>query len=344
MILAGDIGGTKTLLAIFPEEKRTDRESDILPVRLLERSYPSREFDSFDQVLQAFMTEVRSSLDSGLLLSSASFGVAGPVVRGRCETTNLPWILDSLRLAAMLSLPPARVHLQNDLAAIAWGTLTGSENAMTTLNRGVPDPAGTRIVVAPGTGLGESIIAFTEAGPTVLPSEGGHADWAPESPEDIPLLDYLWSTFGHASTERLVSGQGLATLYRFQTRSLPKDSWPLDPEISDDELPAAITHKALSSEDPFCVRILEQFCGLLGQESGNMALKALATGGVTLAGGIPGKILPFLLKSRFMDHFTNKGRYRTLLEKIPVHVSTDPDIGLLGARAFAARAEGAPFR
>jgi glucokinase len=334
MILAGDIGGTKTLLGLFeggnPREQGYSR-----PLRLLETSYPSRQYPTFDLVLKAFLAEAKSTLSGSLTLSFAAFGVAGPVVNGRCETTNLPWVLDTDSLSSLLSIDRSRVCLMNDLAAIAWGTMYSSEERLIVLNEGVPDKQGNQAVVAPGTGLGESIIAHPTSGPIVIPTEGGHSDWAPENPDDFPLFSYLWARYGHVSIERLVSGQGLANLYRFHTRTLEKSNLPLDHQLPDDEIPAALTHAAIILKNPLCIGILDHFCALLGQEAGNMVLKSLATGGVFLAGGVPGKILPFLLNSSFMEHFTNKGRYAKLLQNIPVRIVNDPEIGILGAWAYA---------
>ncbi|MEC4683165.1 MAG: glucokinase [Nitrospirota bacterium] len=334
MILAGDIGGTKTLLGLYeggnPRDQRNSR-----PLRVLEKSYPSRRYPTFDLVLEEFLSEAKSTLSDSLTITFASFGVAGPVVHGRCETTNLPWVLDTDSLSTLLSIDRSRVFLINDLAAIAWGTMFSSEKNLIVLNEGVPDKQGNQVIVAPGTGLGESIIAYPTSGPIVISTEGGHSDWAPGNPDDFPLFSYLWARYGHVSIERLVSGQGLANLYRFYTRNLEQSNLPLDPLLSDEMIPAALTHAAMTLKNPLCTRILDYFCSLLGQEAGNMVLKSLATGGVFLAGGIPEKILPFLLNSSFMEHFTNKGRYTKLLENIPVRIVNDPEIGILGAWAYA---------
>jgi len=336
MILAGDIGGTKTLLGLFHSIPEWTKNLT-LPAPFFEKSYPSRQYPSFDLVLEDFLREARNIPTDGIGLTFAAFGVAGPVVNGRCETTNLPWVLETANLAKILSIGMSQVRLLNDLAAIAWGTMAIPENDLIVLNPGIPDPTGNQVIIAPGTGLGESIIARAEPEPIVIPTEGGHADWAPEGPEDLPLLAYLWSRFGHASSERLVSGQGIANLYRFHTLESAKTALPLDPRLSDEEIPAALAHAAISLQDPLCVRILDKFCALLGQEAGNMALKSLPTGGLFLAGGIPGKILPFLLTSSFMAHFTNKGRYKKLLTGIPVRIINNPDIGLTGAWTYASR-------
>ncbi len=336
MILAGDIGGTKTLLGCFPllpENKGVDKS----PGKVFKKEYPSRNYNSLEKVLEEFLETLRSDYSKSFSLASAAFGIAGPVVNGRCQTTNLPWVVETDTLAQLLKLPKINIRLVNDLVATAWGTTLLGEEDTTLLNTGRPDPQGARIVVAPGTGLGESILIPSEQGPLVIPTEGGHADWAPESLSDIPLLTHLWSRFGHVSCERVVSGQGLANLYHFHTLGQPPASLPLDPGLSEEEIPAALTHAALSRHDPLCTMILENFCRFLGQEAGNLALKSLATGGVYLAGGIPGKIEPFLLRSSFMAHFVNKGRYRTLLSEIPVHIVNNPETGLLGACQLASR-------
>lgn len=330
MILAGDIGGTKTLLGLFGEKEILPPPGSTAPL-LFERSYPSRQFPSFAMVLEGFLADAGAFLPASLSLSCSTFGVAGPVVGGRCETTNLPWILDTVDLAQILRLDPSRIWLINDLAAIAWGTMALSPSDLTVLNAGIPEKGGTMAIIAPGTGLGESIIAHSDLGPVVLSTEGGHTDWAPDNSGDLPLLLHLWEKFGHASCERLISGPGIATLYRFHTLNVPKERLPLPETLSDEDLPASISQRAMSDGDPLCKQTLDHFCGLFGQEAGNMALKSLATGGVFLAGGIPGKILPFLLESRFMERFINKGRYRKLLSNVPVWIVKNPDTGLLGA-------------
>ena len=335
-ILAGDIGGTKTLLGLFPAAPgKGDRNQ--VPPTFFKKEYPSRHFDSLEKVLESFLEDARSGYSKSFSIAGAAFGIAGPVVKGRCQTTNLPWIVETETLGVLLGLSVGNVLLVNDLVAMAWGTTCLDPKEIPVINEGHPDPLGTRIIVAPGTGLGESVLVPGEQGPVVIPTEGGHSDWAPESPADIPLLTYLWSRFGHASVERVVSGQGLANLYHFHTQGLSAEGLPLDPALTEDEIPAALTHAALSRHDPLCTMILENFCRFLGQEAGNLALKSLATGGVYLAGGIPGKIQFYLMRSSFMDHFTNKGRYRKILSEMPVYIVDNPETGLRGSWQLAMR-------
>jgi len=334
MILAGDIGGTKTLLGLFPQGSNMQGYGKSSG-KDFKKEYPSSHFDSLEKVLESFLETARSDYSKSFSIASAAFGIAGPVVEGRCEATNLPWVVERASLANLLGLPFKNVHLVNDLVAMAWGTTRLGEGDTTLLNQGRPDPLGTRMVIAPGTGLGESILVSSETGPVVIPTEGGHADWAPQSPADIPLLTYLWSRFGHASCERVISGQGLANLYHYHTQGHPPESLPLDPGLPEDEIPAALTHAAISRHDPLCSMILENFCRFLGQEAGNLALKSLATGGVYLAGGIPGKIQSFLLRSSFMDHFVDKGRFRKILSEIPIYIVNNPETGLQGASELA---------
>ena len=333
LILAGDIGGTKTLLALFyaPADIKNAHETPAA----FKKEYPSRNFESLEKVLETFLQEARSGYSKSFLIAGAAFGIAGPVVKGRCQTTNLPWVVETDALGRLLRLSDKDVVLVNDLVATAWGTTCLDPKETFALNAGQPDHRGTRVVVAPGTGLGESILVPGEKGPVVIPTEGGHSDWAPVSPSDIPLLTYLWSRFGHASVERVVSGQGIANLYHFHTQGQPAEALPLDPSLHEEEIPAAVTHAAISRHDPLCTMILENFCRFLGQEAGNFALKSLATGGVYLAGGIPGKIQSYLIRSSFMENFVNKGRYRKILSEIPVHIVDNPEIGLMGAWQLA---------
>ena len=328
MILAGDIGGTKTLLGLFAPDSGVPSPQTL-------HSYPSRDYPSLESVLSQFMEEIAPLLTKSPL-ESAAFGVAGPVISGRCQTTNLPWIIETHSLATTLRLPPKMVALANDLVSIAWGTTVAPPDSLKTINEGVRNPQGTRVVVAPGTGLGEAIIGMSHGSPLPLPTEGGHADWAPTCPEEIPLLEWLWKKFGHASPERLISGPGLAHLYHFHAQSPPPGGTLLPPDLPEEKLPETVSLEA-EKGNPLALAVLRHFWRLLAAEAGNMALKTLATGGVILAGGIPEKIFPFLDSAVFMNTFTAKGRYRQLLTTIPVTLSSDPDVGLKGAAEIARR-------
>ncbi len=326
MILAGDIGGTKTLLGLF-----SATSPDEPPIFL--RSYPSRDHPSLESILSLFMKDVVPIVPR-LRINSAAFGVAGPVINGRCRTTNLPWIVDTGSLENLLSLSRGAGALVNDLVAIAWGSTVASPENLKSINEGASDAGGARVVVAPGTGLGEAIIGFSGKTPVILPTEGGHVDWAPPTPEDLPLLEWLWKAFGHASPERLLSGPGIALLYHFHIRSIPPKDHPLPPDTPDEIVPEGVSREAARG-NPLAQKILGHFWRLLAAEAGNMALKALATGGVVLAGGIPEKIAPFLDPKDFMESFSAKGRYRDLLLRVPVLIATDPEIGIKGAAAIA---------
>ena len=328
MILAGDIGGTKTLLGLFDPETPS-------PLPRLLRSYPSRDSPSLESVLSQFLGEARPLFPEASI-QAAAFGVAGPVIAGRCQTTNLPWLIETTTLAKVLTLPPHAVALANDLVSIAWGTTAATADSLRTINEGSPDPQGTRVVIAPGTGLGEAIIGMHNGTPVPLPTEGGHSDWAPTCAEEIPLLEWLWEKFGHASPERLLSGPGIAHLYHFHLHTLPPDQHPLQAGLPDEKIPEALSRKAQEG-NPIALAVMGHFWKLLAAEAGNMALKTLSTGGVILAGGIPEKVFPFLDQKEFMESFTAKGRYRDLLSKIPVRIASDPDIGLKGAAEIARR-------
>jgi len=339
-VLAGDVGGTKTLLAIA-EVGEGKGSAEGPPIVLGEsRRYDSRKYPGLASICRAFAADLGRSLPD-----QAGFGVAGPVSGGRSHTTNLPWLLDETDLCAALGI--RSVRLVNDFHALAMGIGSVSPRDLVPLNEGVPDPTGPWALIGAGTGLGEAIAVLGADGRReVLPCEGGHASFAPCDDLQIGILRFLWRRYPHVSWERVVSGDGLVNVTEAlsdSTGARPSRSVAEAIEQRRAEAPAEITQAARSG-DTLCRRALETFCSLYGAEAGNLALKSLATGGVYVAGGIAPKILPELQDGRFRAAFLAKGRMRSLLEAVPVHVVLDPLTTVLGAAALAAQGATLPPR
>jgi glucokinase len=336
MILAGDIGGTHARLSYYRQDNATD---DNRFTAVHEKVYASREFRGLDEIVLKFVSE------TGVQPTIASFGIAGPVRNGRVETSNLPWVVESPRLARELQLD--HVNLINDLEAQAWGIQCLGRADTVTLNQASPDPhfpnptkqksGGNQAVVAAGTGLGEAGLIWDGGRQHIFACEGGHCDFAPRNELEMELLRYLLTRFGHVSYERIVSGPGLVNVYLFlkDTHRGEEPQWLRD-EIAAGDPGAAISQAAVSATSPLAEQALDLWISIYGAEAGNMALKVLATGGVFLAGGIAPKILPKLAGPLFMQAFLSKGRMQPLLEAIPVCVITNDKTGLLGAARYGA--------
>jgi len=321
MILAGDIGGTNARLAYFQSQNGH--------LHLVsERVFPSREHSELGEIVVQFLDE------SGPRPEVACFGIAGPVQNGRVETSNLPWVIEQSSLAKQIRLPATL--LINDLEAIAWGIGGLTAHDLVPLNR-VNSPAiGNQAVIAPGTGLGEAGLFWDGHRHHVFACEGGHADFAPQGELQIELLRFLHARFGHVSYERIVSGPGLASVYEFLRDSgCGKESPELAAKLTQGDAPAIISRAALDASCPLAVKALDLWISVYGAEAGNLALKAMATGGLFLAGISP-KLLARLKSPLFMQAFLNKGRLRPLVETMPVHVVTNEKTGLLGAARCAA--------
>jgi glucokinase len=271
-------------------------------------------------------------------LTAGCFGLPGAVLEGKCTTTNLPWTVEEAHLAAALAVP--RVKLLNDLEATAYGMLFLQPAELAALNpRAGPRRRGSVAVLAAGTGLGEALLAWDGQHYHPVASEGGHVDFAPRSEQEIELLRYLRRQHDHVSYERVLSGPGFFSLYCFLRDSGAGIPTPaLTEALAGAADPSAIvSHFGLSGADPLAAAALKLFCSLYGSEAGNLALKCVAIGGVFLGGGIAPKILPALQGGAFLEGFVSKGRFRPLLESMPVLVSLNPGAGLLGAAHFAAR-------
>jgi glucokinase len=316
VILAGDIGGTKTILALFdgpggePDELAT---------------FQSGEHEGLERMIEEFLAAHPATIDG------ACFGVAGPVREGRSvDATNLAWPVDGERLAELLGLPAVR--LLNDLEANAWGiSVLGPEDFLV-VNEGAPAASGNAAVISAGTGLGEAGLFWDGERHHVFASEGGHVDFAPRNELQVELYRFLAAEFRHVSYERVCSGAGIVNLFRFllQESSLAEPGWYRD---AGDK--AAAISPAAAAGDEIAERTLELFCSIYGAEAGNLALKVLATAGVYLGGGIAPKLHLQLLQGGFMRAFTDKGRFATLLERIPVKVILNERTALLGAALCA---------
>jgi glucokinase len=318
MLLAGDIGGTKTNLAIFSREEG-------LRAPLAEETFQSSDYANLETLARGFVTRV------GLQVAHASFGVAGPVVGGRATITNLPWVIDEMRLRETLDIPSVR--LLNDLAAIASFVPFLESEDLYTLNEGQAEFGGAMAVIAPGTGLGEAYLVWDGSRYNTFPSEGGHTDFAPTNPLEFGLLSHLLKRFDRVSYERVCSGRGLPHIYAYLKESGHADEpgWLKEQLARVEDPNPIIVNSALAGKCELCVTTLNMFVSILGAEAGNLALKVLATGGVYLGGGIPPRILPALQQGRLLQAFTSKGRFSDLLARTPVHVILNRKSALLGA-------------
>ncbi len=329
MLLAGDIGATKTNLAVFSPEAGPRAP-------LVEATFPSARYPSLEALVREFLARVSLPVDR------ASFGVAGPVLAGHATITNLPWVMDEKELQAALNL--SSVRLLNDLDAIAHGVPFLEPADLYTLNEGQPAPGGAIAVIAPGTGLGEGFLTWDGSRYRAHPSEGGHTDFGPTNLFEMALLRYLQGQFGHVSYERVCSGRGLPNIYAYLKDSGYADEppWLTEQLAAADDPTPVIVNAALDEERrcELCVATLNAFVSILGAEAGNLTLKVLATGGVYLAGGIPPRILPALEHEQFLEAFRNKGRFSDLLARIPVYVVMNPHVALLGAACHGLEPQG----
>jgi glucokinase len=321
MILAGDIGGTNARLAYFQP-----RNGHLQLVS--ERVFPSRDYGEFGDIVSKFLDE------SSTRPEIACFGIAGPVHHGRVETSNLPWIIEQSRLAKQIQLPDTM--LINDLEANAWGIGALGSQDLVSLNQVVPSD-GNQAVIAPGTGLGEAGLYWNGKQHEVFACEGGHADFAPQGDLQIELLRFLAARYGHVSYERILSGPGLVNVYEFlRGEGCGNEPAGFAAKLEHADAAAEISRAALNGTNPLAVQALDLWISVYGAEAGNLALKAMATGGIFLSGGISPKILSKLKEPLFIRSFLEKGRLRPLLEGIPVQVVTNDKAGLLGAARCAA--------
>lgn len=353
MILAGDIGGTKTNLALFDwTSVRVD------PARA--QSFHSADYKSLEEIVEEFLTPPASpqpieeeesveesppsererpkaaALTEPIKIDAACFGVAGPVIDNRCHTTNLPWVVDGLAIAKQFSIP--KVQLLNDLEATAYGILLLRPEEVEVLNAGTPPQKKQALaLIAAGTGLGESILFWDGERYKPMPSEGGHADFAPNSDSEIELLRHLRSSYLHVSYERVLSGPGLHAIYDYLRDTKKNEPTWLAEKIKIEDPAATISEAGLKGQAEIAKQALELFSSIYGAEAGNLALKAMALDGVFIGGGIAPKLLAKLKDGTFMKAFTNKGRYKRMMSTIPVKVVMNDKTALLGAASVAAQ-------
>jgi glucokinase len=305
-VIAGDVGGTKTLLRCVEDDGRTS----------LEGRYDSVSYETFDDLLIEFVARLAMPVDA------ACFAVAGPVYEGRAEVTNVGWRISAEAIAARFDIP--RVSLINDFQAIGLGVPLLGEGDLVSLQRGQRDRSAPIAILGAGTGLGEVLVIPCDGSSHVVPTEGGHQDFAPQDEEQARLLVHLLKVYdGHVSWERLVSGMGLVNIFTFLG--------------GEERSPAEIAEMA-EGGDERARRTFAMFVDLYGAEAGNMALRVLARGGVFLAGGIAAKNAAWFTDGRFVDAFLRKGRFRDLMATIPVDLITNEEVGLIGAVEGARRA------
>ncbi len=318
MILAGDIGGTKTVLALI------DRLPDGSTAWIKEEAYPSQDYPTFDAILEQF-------LPRGINLISACFGIAGPVVNQHCQMTNLSWSLDGTTLKTQLGVE--KVKLLNDLEAMAIGMLHLPEHDLIELNPNAIAQSGNIAVIAAGTGLGEALLYWDGEKHHPMATEGGHCDFAPQTVQQDRLLTYLRTRYPeHVSYERILSGIGFSHLYDFLCADGFAPACPDVPGIgSGIDRNAVISQLGIAGKDPVCAEAVRLFVEIYGAETGNLALKAFALGGIYIGGGIAPKILPIIKNGGFLQSFNAKGRYLPLLDQVSVKISLNERTPLMGA-------------
>lgn len=326
VVLAGDIGGTKTNLGLYvPGKKR--------PVPKIIETYASREVRYLETIIEGFLER------HGDHIASACFGIAGPVVDGRCRTTNLPWEVSETRIKRRFRW--AHVSLVNDLAATALAIPLLKGHELFPLNRMRARRGKNMAILAPGTGLGEALLIYHDGRYAPVASEGGHVDFSPTSEEEVRLWRHLQKRFGHVSPERILSGPGLVNIYSCLIHSghYREPAW-LRKKFQEEDAGKVITETAMKNGHPLCSDALRIFVSILGAVAGNLALTGMARGGVYLGGGISPRILPALREGGFMKAFLNKGRFSTLMKEIPVRVILNDRAALLGAAYCAIEMTG----
>jgi len=324
MLLASDIGGTKTALALFSAERGPRHP-------IVEDVFPSQQFGTLEEIVARFIQGASISEP----VEAAAFGVAGPVVDHESKITNLSWTVSRSSLAEVLKLVPDRVALLNDLEATANAVPQLLAEDVCTLNEGASVEHAPIAVIAPGTGLGQAYLTWAGGRYRPHPSEGGHVDFAPCNQTQLDLLNYLYRKYDHVSFERVVSGMGIPEMYNF-LRDTHLDDQPdvLADELAKaaDKTPVILSH---AGDYPICQKTLDMFVAILGAKAGNVALSLMSRGGVYLGGGIPPRILSSLQSAQFLAAFSSKGRFSDMMAQIPVHVIMNPKTALLGA-AYAA--------
>ncbi len=321
MLLAGDIGGTKTLLGLF-------RRAPERPTPIATREFTTLSYQSLGAMVREFLADQPREA-----IEAAAFGVAGVVRDEVARLTNVPWVVDAAQVVEEFGV--RSVTLLNDLQAMACAVPVLDGDELAVLQEGAAEPDGNAALIAAGTGLGEALLHNVRGRFIPSPSEGGHADFAPRTPREIELLEELTRHYGRADYEAVASGIGLVNLFRFTHKTpCPVLGEPADPSM----IPPAMTASAMSGTCPACVEAVDLFVSVYGAEAGNLALRSVATAGLYVGGGIAPKLLTALESGRFMDAFRTKPPMADLLATIPVYVILNAQAGLLGAAVYANRA------
>ncbi len=322
LILAGDVGGTKTWLGLFSS-------AEPRPVPCETARYATAEFDGLTAIVTTFLK--RTSGPSRI--AAACFGVAGPVQDNVSQLTHVPWLVDGAAMAKKLGID--RVELVNDLEAMAHAIPHLEPNELAVVQTGEPVENGNAALIAPGTGLGEACLHIVDGQMLPMPSEAGHTDFSARTPREFDLVSALKATQERVALEDVISGPGLVTLHAFTHKSVPckRGIFPSAPNVT----AAEITETAIKRTCPACVETVQWFVEILGAEAGDLALRTLPRAGLYMGGGIVPHILPFLRSSRFLDAFLGKGQMRTLLERLPISVILEPQVALIGAAVNARR-------
>lgn len=323
MILAGDLGGTKTILALYQQHGTALH-------CVKKETFASADFADFAILLQQFLVSEKTAT-----LDRVCLGVAGPIVDGNCIITNLPWILN--RQALTMQAKTRKVYLLNDLEATAWGVLMLSANDFVQLNPHAKVNKGNIALLAAGTGLGEAVVISSDNKYHVLATEGGHSDFAPRNELEIGLLRYLLTLYpNHVSYERVLCGQGLVNIYHYlQSIEFAPTNPTIALRMSKQDPATVIAEQGAVETQGLCVKSLQLFCAIYGAEAGNLALKCLPQGGIILAGGIAIKNLSALEKGDFLCAYLAKGRYTTTLQDFSIKVCLNAEVALIGAANFA---------
>ncbi len=320
MLMAGDVGGTKTLLGLF------ERGSDPRPVTLATHSYTTNDFRSFGEMLDAFARDVQRPLR----LDAVALGVAGPVVANRATLTNVAWTVTAADLQSRCG--SGRVRLLNDLEAMATSVEVLTPDELVPLQEGVPRADGNAAIIAAGTGLGQAYLHRLNGRLTPVPSEGGHADFAARTDREIELVRMLRERFGRAEVEHVLSGPGLLNVHVLTHRG---GECAIVEGVDPADAPAHVSRAGQTGRCQGCTEALRMFVSAYGAEAGNLALRAVATSGLYIGGGIAPKILPALQTGSFMEAFLAKAPMTALLERVPVKVILNTTAGLLGAAVYA---------
>ena len=345
-LLAGDTGGTKTILRLV-EAQSTEKGMKLKTLH--EERYISAEFSSLAPMVQQFLRETTLELGRSPAPEKGCFSIAGPVVNNTCHLTNLSWLLNGAELEQDLNL--SKVSLLNDFAAVGYGIAGLDATDIRTLQAGEPQPDAPIAVIGAGTGLGQGFLIRQGDGYRVYGSEGGHTDFAPRNELEFQMLKYLRDkmTLTRVSVERVVSGMGIAAIYQFlRDRQIASESpeiaeairtWEREAGLAEKSIDpgAVIAIAAAKGDDLLCKKTMEIFAELYGAEAGNLALKLLPYAGLYIAGGVAAKNLPLLESGIFLRAMNDKGRMRSLMERVPVHVILNQKVGLIGAALCAAR-------